>query len=123
MAPVPLYPKDPTPDTDNHHRWWWWEQRDVNLADSQPYLVAEAVLAHRDASTEEEIDMAVYLVWTVELHPPWDGGCRTCDVLNPCAEQRKASNLALEFLIRRSTDLMRRSKTTVARFDEKRGMA
>lgn len=127
MPPEPLYPDAPMANTDGHHRWWIWDGHVVTLkpddGEWNPPLVAEAILAHRDASTDEERDVAVYLVWVVESHPTWDGGCPTCHTDKACDEQWRANGVALEFLIRKSTELVRRSKANIARFDEKRGAA
>lgn len=123
MPPVPMYPDHPMQGTDNHHRWWVWDGHEINLNGDNPHLVAEATLAHRDASSDEERDVAVYLVWVVESHPSWDGGCSACRTDRACDEQRRANGVALEFLIRKSTKLVRRSKANIARFDEMRGAA
>lgn len=73
-----------------------------------PRMVYAAILAHRDAETEEERDIAEVLVWTVETHPPWDGNCPEYGRPGTCPDQQRGDVIALEYLIRKSTEIMRR---------------
>jgi hypothetical protein len=71
-----------------------------------PRMVIAAILANRDATTDEQRDAAEVLIWTVEEHPPWGGWCPTCRTQEPCEAQRRADVVALEYLIKKSTELM-----------------
>jgi hypothetical protein len=96
-------------------RTWQWCGRAIHLIkDDQPRLVLAALLAYRDASTPEDGDVAELLVWTVEEHPPWDDHCPTCGTDGACDTQRQADELALDYLIRKSTELVRRSRERIA---------
>lgn len=127
MPPVPLYPDRPVPYTNGHHSWWVWDGHEINLMESDleayPLPVRAAVLAHRDATSPDELDAAAYLVWVVEEHPPWDGGCSTCDTAGPCPYLRRAEYIGTEFLVRKSWELIYRSRANIARFDQKRAVA
>jgi hypothetical protein len=102
------------------HRRWLWDGHEVDLqANDLPLLVRVAVLAHRDARTDEDQDAAAYLAWAVEEHPPWTGGCERCLTGGPCSDQRQASEVVLEFLIRRSTAFIASAKSTIARLEQK----
>lgn len=88
--------------------WLWCGRRITTLGSSYPQMVHAAILANRDASTEEERDAAEVLIWTVELHPPWDGNCPTCGTAGACEAQRRGDVVGLEYLIRKSTEIVRR---------------
>lgn len=120
MPPIPMNPT--SQDTwAMMHRQWLWDGHEVDLnSDRLPQLVRVAVLAHRDARTDEEQDTAAYLGWLVEEHPPWNGGCERCHSSGPCADQRQASGVVLEFLVRKSTALIASARSTIARLEEKR---
>lgn len=127
MPPVPMYPNNPMPNTDGHHRWWVWDGHEINLNEEDlnayPKPVRAAVLAYRDAVTPEELDAAAYLVWVVEEHSPWSGGCSTCRTVEPCEYLRRGDEVAAEFLIRKSLELVARSKANIAHYDRNRGAA
>jgi hypothetical protein len=127
MPPVPMYPNNPMPCTDGHHRWWMWNGHEINLnaddLDEPPVPVRAAILAHRDAVSPEDLDFAFYLVWLVDEHPPWDRNCPTCHTAGPCTDQLLAHGIALQFLIRKSTEIVRRSQANLARRDWKRATA
>jgi hypothetical protein len=59
-------------------------------------------------------------VWTVEEHPTRSGGCPTCGTSGECAAQQVARDIALLYLIRKTTTIVRRSRATLARLDQKR---
>lgn len=111
MGPVPL---------DDGGHVWQWGDRVLVLADEDqptPLMVCAAILAIRDATTPEHEDVAAVLVWTVEEHPPWDGPCPNCGTPDLCDDQKRAHGLALEFLITKSTEIVRRSRQRLARLD------
>lgn len=96
-------------------RTWSWCGRTVHLiTGDHPRLVGAAILAHRDAATEDDEDFAAVLLWTVEEHPPWNGDCPTCGTDGPCETQQAGDGLALDYLIRRTTDLVRCSRERLA---------
>lgn len=96
-------------------RTWQWGDRVVHLlGGDHPRIVYAALLAFRDAATPEDGDVADVLVWTVEEHPPWSGGCPICGTEGVCDMQRTADGLALEYLIRASTDRVRRVRERLA---------
>lgn len=74
-----------------------------------PPNVRIALLLARDAVTDEEHDLAEVLVWAVEEHPGWDGGCPTCGTTRPCATQTQIGDYGLEWVsaaaIRRAASL------------------
>jgi len=122
---MPLTPMNPVLETRPH--WWLWDGHEINLNESDPNaypkLARAAVLAHRDAESPEDLDAAAYLAWAVEEHPPWNGGCTACGAEDSCDDQRRANGIALEFLIRRSTDFLRSARATAAQIDQKRTAA
>lgn len=130
MAPEPLHRYESEIGPIDRWRVWSWDGREIDMESKDlPPLVRPAILAYQDASTDEERDIAEVLVWTVELHPTWTtdpyptwngGGCTTCGTKTACPDQVRANALAAEFLIRKSTALVRRSRTNIARFDQKR---
>jgi hypothetical protein len=122
MPPEPL---------DTEGRMWRWLGQSIDLGDDQPHdgkayapNVRAAILAHRDASTPEEEDAAVYLVWSTEEHPPTENGphagCRTCRTDKPCAEQDRAFSIANQFLLTKSMQLVHRSRRRLAEVDRAR---
>jgi hypothetical protein len=123
MPPVPMYPDQPMENTDGHHRFWMWNGHEINLneedLDAYPKPVRTAVLCWRDTSTPEETDLAEYLVWTVEQHDPWDGGCQACGTPEACDALVEANQLGTIFLIKKSAELVRRSRANLARRDWK----
>lgn len=98
----------PTRTSDDGTRWEWCGRSIGTLDSNYPRMVHAAILANRDASTDEERDAAEVLIWTVEFHPPWDGTCPTCGTAGACDGQRRADVIGLEYLIRKSTEIMRR---------------
>lgn len=76
--------------------------------DAYPVNVRDAVLAHRDAETDEERDTADLLAWSIEEHPPWDGGCSFCDIKGMCAIQAQMRYLAVGYLITKTNLMMAR---------------
>jgi hypothetical protein len=127
MPPVPMYPDNPIADSGGLHRLWMWGDHEIDLdprldGDAYPVPVRAAVLAHRDADPDDpdDLDAAALLVWTVEEHPPWSGGCSTCGTAAECDAQQAARDVALLYMIRKTTTIVRRSRVTVARFDQKR---
>lgn len=128
MPPVPMYPDNPIPHTGGLHRLWMWDGHEIDLGnpdlEAYPMPVRAAVLAHRDATDDvsEDLDAAAVLVWIVEEHPPWSGGCSSCGTPGECDQLLAARDVALLFLIRKSTEVVRRSRATIARFDKKRGL-
>lgn len=73
-----------------------------------PCNVRDAVLAHRDAETAEERDLADLLIWSIEEHPPWDGGCSACQTTGICDFQGQMRRMAIHFLIERTTLMIAR---------------
>lgn len=126
MPPVPMYPDNPIPDSGGMHRLWMWDGHEIDLKSDDegayPVPVRAAVLAHRDADPDDpdDLDAAALLVWTVEEHPPWSGGCPTCGTAGECDAQQAARDVALLYMIRKTAIVVRRSRATVARFDQKR---
>lgn len=101
MTPEPL---DATGE-----RWWRWHGREIDLqadAGGAPGLVRVGVLAHRDAVTAEDADMADFLAWLVADHPPWTGGCSACRTTGPCPVQDHATVPVTSWLIDRTQRLM-----------------
>lgn len=95
---------------DNGDRWWSWDGHTIDLCADPGYVPASArlaILAHRDAETDEDRDMAELLTWLVENHPPWRGGCATCRTSTPCTVQRNAESPATSWLIDRTQRLLR----------------
>lgn len=127
MPPDPIHPNNPIPDSDGLHRLWMWNGHEIDLDPRlddgrHPLPVRAAVLAHRDADPDDpdDLDAAALLVWTVEEHPPWSGGCTTCGTSTACDAQRAGRDVALEFLLRKSTAVLTRSQANADRFDQKR---
>lgn len=86
-------------------RWWRWHGHVIDLLGEPgqtPAFVGPAVLAHRDAVTEEDSDMADFLAWLIEDHPPWNGGCAACRTAGPCTVQSNAQRPVTEWLITRT---------------------
>lgn len=113
---------------DSEGRMWEWLGHTVDvgidggaISEVQDYeglrLVGNAILAHRDATGTDLQQFAEELVRIVEEHPPWDGNCRNCGTSEPCSAQLIGDELALVYAIRKSTDLVRRSRANVAAFD------
>lgn len=81
-------------------RWWWVNGLEVDLnaeAGTYPPNLRAAVLAHRDADTPEEQDIAAYLEWALDADPS------------------EADEIAREFLWSKSQQIYRRLS---ARLDE-----
>lgn len=94
--------------SDDGQRWLWCGRRISTMDGDYPRMVYAAILANRDAATEEERDIAEVLVWTVEEHPPWNGSCPHYEGNGPCDDQRRGDAIALEYLIRKSNQIMAR---------------
>lgn len=78
-------------------------------AHAYPMNVLAAVLAHRDAETVEERDMADLLAWSIEEHSPWDGGCASYgNSAGLCDFQAQMRLLAVGYLIQKTTTMIRR---------------
>lgn len=105
----------PTRTSETAQRWAWHGRRISMAEGGYPRMVYAAILALRDASTEEEHDMAEVLVWTIDEHPPWNGNCPTCGTPGACDSQLRGDVVGLEFLIRKSTQLMRRCASQPSR--------
>lgn len=102
MPPLPMHPADP------HRRWWMWGTHEIDLRgdDPPPAPIRAAVLAVRDAVTDEDHAAAAYLVWAIEEHPPWDGGCAACHTADRCPDQQTAVDVGFEFVMRHSSRLV-----------------
>lgn len=90
-------------------RWWRWHGHDIDLQAEPgqvPGMVRAGVLAHRDAVTAEDADMAELLAWLVADHPPWTGGCAACRTTGPCAVQINAEVPVTSWLINRTQRLV-----------------
>lgn len=91
---------------------WLWMGRRISTMDGQyPRLVAAAILAYRDAWIGPDLDTAEVLVWTVEEHPPWNGNCPTCGTPGACEAQQRGDVVALEYLIKKTTELIRHGES------------
>jgi len=111
-------------------RLWEWLGHTVDIGSPgcvtpiQDYpglrLVGAAVLAHRDAVTPADLDDAALLGYIVEAHPPWDGNCPACGTAEPCQPQRDGELLAGAYLVRKSTELVQRSRANLAAHDARR---
>lgn len=125
MPPVPMYPNNPIPDSGGLHRLWMWDDHEIDLrndADAYPVPVRAAVLAHRDANPDDsdDLDDDALLTWTVEAHPPWSGCCPACRMSDQCDAQQAVRDVALLYMIRKTANIVRRSRATLAQFDQKR---
>lgn len=99
----------PEPLDGTGERWWRWHGHDVDLQAEPghvPMFVRVGVLAHRDALTAEDADMADFLAWLVAEHPPWTGGCTTCRTAGQCAVQDHAAVPVTSWLIDRTQRMM-----------------
>lgn len=87
---------------DESGRWWRLAGHEIDLqADpdaGQPANVRAAVLAFRDKQTAEDEDVCELLLWQIEEHPPWGGGCSTCKTTGECPDQARAWHVATEWL-------------------------
>lgn len=84
-------------------RWWLVNGQEVDLnadAGTCPPNVRAAVLAHRDASTPEEQDIAAYLEWALT------------------AEPGEAFRVATEFCWTKSQQIYQRLLATIDRLGE-----
>ncbi|RSM73471.1 hypothetical protein DMH04_41405 [Kibdelosporangium aridum] len=106
---------------------WRWMGRVIDLNDPEgtyPPNIRATILATRDASTPEDEDLAAWLAWITEEHPPWDfgteGGCHACGTTTWCAEQDRAHHLATRWLTEKAWQLVQRSRQRLAEFDQRR---
>ncbi len=97
----------PTKTNGTGQNWLWMGRRISTVDGEYPRLVAAAILAYRDAWIGPDLDTAEVLVWTVEEHPPWNGNCPACGTAGACDAQRRGDVVALEYLIKKSTELIR----------------
>jgi hypothetical protein len=105
-------------------RWWRVDGHEVDLNASTgtyPLNVRAAVLAHRDADTPEEHDLAALLEWVTEAHPLWDGACPTCG--RDCPDQSRIRPLATDWLFVKSQQIHRRFTARLARLEAQRRTA
>lgn len=96
----------PEPADGTGLRWWRWHGHVIDLLAEPghtPKFVQAAILAYRDAVTDEDADLAGDLAWLVAEHPPWSGGCVACRTADLCAVQANYDPTVTSWLVTRST--------------------